>query len=732
MQGNVNIPDSTITSALTFRNLVLMNMQQLTNFPYIEKDFDALTDYELLSLVVKYLNDVIANQNEQNDSITSMYESFLALQTYVNNTKDTLEDAFNTLDDYVRNFFDNLDVQDEIDNKLDEYVADGTLEHIIASYLQTQKIYNTFDEMLLDAASLVDGLTVQTLGYHSLNDDGGAFYKITDTESLTEYQEEVGDLYATLLGDIINTKQLGLTGEELDTTSTFQKIIDVLSLKSGTLNIIDGTYMIDGSIGLQMKSNITVNFNNAKLKCIPNNLETTYSIIYLDTIENCIFNNLTLEGDRADHLETEGEYGFGLYFNGDVKNVVINNANLSNFWGDGILLHRKRVNEIDYVPNNLTFNGNINISNCRRQGISILCGENILIDNLICTDINGTNPRACIDLESENAADRIGNIRINYIKGIRTNKCFTMRNRGEITGNISIGTIEQIDPEYTLSGTDELYTPAFRVFFEYFSNNMKKYKITVDNIYQSRGGIEIENAYDITPLIVVNNLYTKVREIVARATPSTSRGIINLLWNIDTELSNTLGNIIINNFVIDNLKEIANTDVNVRPYIINYDGNKSVNNLTLDNVIINTYVNSINSHVTMTNSTSNIIFDNVMIKTNYIDENINNVIMRKNTGNQNQVIEDMKKYYFIPVDDGSSNKTLYMRVLNSLKSVRLYTKGLTTIHINTIYNTTLWEKVFLNDVEVVGTDGDYNIGQFSNDTEFIITTKGKNIYVYSI
>ena len=135
MQENINIPDSTITSALTFRNLVLMNMQQLTNFPYIEKDFDALTDYELLSLVVKFLNDVIDNQNEQNDSITNLYNAFLALQTYVNNTKDTLENAFNTLDDYVRNYFANLDVQDEINNKLDAMAEDGSLIALIASYI---------------------------------------------------------------------------------------------------------------------------------------------------------------------------------------------------------------------------------------------------------------------------------------------------------------------------------------------------------------------------------------------------------------------------------------------------------------------------------------------------------------------------------------------------------------------------------------------------------------------
>ena len=155
MQGNVNIPDSTITTNLSFRQLVLMNMQQLTNFPYIEKDFDALTDYELLCLVVKFLNDVIANQNEQNNSITRMYQSFLALQDYVNNTKDTLEDAFNELDDYVRNYFDNLDVQDEINNKLDQMAEDGTLERIIADYiLENDSNQITVDDNLLTNDSL--------------------------------------------------------------------------------------------------------------------------------------------------------------------------------------------------------------------------------------------------------------------------------------------------------------------------------------------------------------------------------------------------------------------------------------------------------------------------------------------------------------------------------------------------------------------------------------------------
>ena len=227
MQENVNIPDSNITANLTFRQLVLMNMQQLTNFPYIEKDFDALTDYELLCLVVKYLNDVIANQNEQNDSITRMYESFLALQTYVNNTKDTLEDAFNELNDYVRNYFNNLDVQDEINNKLDEMAESGQLTDIIAQYLGLAGMiaFDTVAAMKL-AQNLVNGSKCRTLGYHSVNDGGGAYYKIrqitnddvVDEASIIAVYDDL--LIAELIVDNVNLNQFGCYGDGINDDTT--------------------------------------------------------------------------------------------------------------------------------------------------------------------------------------------------------------------------------------------------------------------------------------------------------------------------------------------------------------------------------------------------------------------------------------------------------------------------------------------------------------------------------
>lgn len=81
------------------------------------------------------------------DESLSYYECLCGLLSYlketviptVNNNADAIVEVQNLmtqLQNYVDNYFNNLDVQNEINNKLDELVEDGTLENLIGTYIQ--------------------------------------------------------------------------------------------------------------------------------------------------------------------------------------------------------------------------------------------------------------------------------------------------------------------------------------------------------------------------------------------------------------------------------------------------------------------------------------------------------------------------------------------------------------------------------------------------------------------
>lgn len=148
---------------------------------------ETMSYYEMLVWFVEFLkNQVIPVVNNNSEATEELQHLFIELQSYVNN------------------YFDNLDVQEEINNKLDKMLEDGVLEQIIEQYLNSGAIwgFNNVNEMK-QSTNLIDGSYAKTLGHYETNDGGGALYKITDTESENEHQEELENgLYATLINDL--------------------------------------------------------------------------------------------------------------------------------------------------------------------------------------------------------------------------------------------------------------------------------------------------------------------------------------------------------------------------------------------------------------------------------------------------------------------------------------------------------------------------------------------------
>lgn len=162
----------------------------MQNFPFIEQDFDALTDYELMCKIVERLNEVIDAENNDSQQIANLII------------------AFNDLKSYVDNYFDDLDIQTEINNKLEDMADSGQLAEIIAQYIQLNGVIAFDTKTLMKAAeNLVNGSICETLGSTSMTDGKGSLYKIrTVTSSDVVDDENIVALtnYPTLIAQRIN------------------------------------------------------------------------------------------------------------------------------------------------------------------------------------------------------------------------------------------------------------------------------------------------------------------------------------------------------------------------------------------------------------------------------------------------------------------------------------------------------------------------------------------------
>lgn len=86
---------------------------------------DSLSYYELLCKVIKYLNDINANVDGLNDLVNQLYE-------------------------FVNNYFDNLDVQDEINKKLDEMAKSGVLTELLNKLFYTPQRFGAKGDGVTD------------------------------------------------------------------------------------------------------------------------------------------------------------------------------------------------------------------------------------------------------------------------------------------------------------------------------------------------------------------------------------------------------------------------------------------------------------------------------------------------------------------------------------------------------------------------------------------------------
>lgn len=260
---------------------------------------DSLSYYELLCKVVAYLND-------------------MAIQTEKQFNK--LETEFNELKSFVDNYFDNLDVQDEINKKLDDMAENGTLEKIYFKFVNyvTPEMYG----------AIGDGV----------NDDTRSFERALSNNKILVLNSKSTYLLSKTIQLDNNTIIYG-NNATIRTSDTFTPVLynslfvnkntDMLkyndNIKIYNINIIEtiNSSLTDGVIHLRGTQNSII-----ENVCIITQSNNSWGIIAFSANDNLTINNCNIT-NKSSNLGGCLWIRSGLD-NGASSNIFINNLNLIN------------------------------------------------------------------------------------------------------------------------------------------------------------------------------------------------------------------------------------------------------------------------------------------------------------------------------------------------------------------------------------------------------------------
>lgn len=216
-----------------------------------------------------------------------------------------LQALFIQLKDYVENYFDNLDVQNEINNKLDQMAESGQLAEIIAKYvnLKCLLVFNTLNDMK-NATNIINGSLIKICGYNYVGDGGEAIFKakvmtndvILDNCIFVALNDNT--LYAELIDkNNLKFENFGAYGDGIhDDTNSIQNCINYCE-KFDNYQIkceSNKNYLISNT--LLISHNLHINFCNSQVFA---NIQLDYLLRISNedrngSISNCNFNGLNI------------------------------------------------------------------------------------------------------------------------------------------------------------------------------------------------------------------------------------------------------------------------------------------------------------------------------------------------------------------------------------------------------------------------------------------------------
>ena len=477
------------------------------------------------------------------DESMSYYECLCALTNYLYNevvpAVNNNADAVTELQNYVKNYFDNLDVQDEINNKLDKMAESGQLADIVAQYLQLAGVlaYNTVNDMI-NADNIVNGSIAKTLGFHEYNDGGGAYYKIrtiTNDDTVDNITIIAVETDNSLIAELIpsykmSVKCFGAYGDGIhDDTNALQFAIKYNTY--GSVYFDKGEYLISAPLKTYVDNSKQCNIEMEKT-----------TVIKANTNIGCLIELGGLGGNNDGVIDRERyikggildatNCDYGLKVNDSAMGITIKEMEIKNFDIAGI-----------YVPSGDT-----------------LYSSDLLIDDCY---INGKGSHLTgVGIYLERSDNKILNSRINAC-----NKCIYATKGGQYIINVhglGIGNNDWFNNTvfFEMSGgtaniIDNSFCDTLETFVKDTSTDYDSAFIVTNSSYISY----LSNVN--TKLFIITNAgtnYNISNNMFSLPTPSTkNQGII--YNNYDLQYSLKSNNVFIENNIINNSSSLLNGDL---------------------------------------------------------------------------------------------------------------------------------------------------------------------------
>jgi len=206
------------------------------------------------------------------------------------------------------------------------------------------------------------------------------------------------------------TPQMYRRVNEVDDTEAFNRAFKRLSDGCNTVFVPEGIYKIDADIAIRPLSDTNLILSPKAVLVAKSNSDTHYNVIYVRDVSNVTISGGSIVGERYTHNGSSGEWGMGIGIY-DSTNISVSSVDISDCWGDGIYVGSKRDDEPGAGSSYVSIS-DCRLHNNRRNNMSIVCVDNIEVDDCTFENANGTAPQYGLDIETNNSDNPCEHIRI--------------------------------------------------------------------------------------------------------------------------------------------------------------------------------------------------------------------------------------------------------------------------------------------------------------------------------